>query len=99
MSTVDPYARATFDTRIVCQARHGLDLEADASRWRIVAHPGRTVAEPAYVVLELKFGRTAPAWMVAIVRRFDLLRHSFSKYGHSLRAELALPSSRVAAAG
>ncbi len=98
-STIDPYARATFDTRVVCQAKRAFDLEADPRHWRTVAHPGRTVTEPAYVVLELKFGSTAPAWMVAMVRRFDLLRHSFSKYGYSLRAELALPSSRVSATG
>ena len=53
--------------------------------------------EPAYAVVELKFGRTAPAWMIALVQRFDLLRQSFSKYGHSLRAELALPTVRVPA--
>lgn len=99
VSTVDAYARATFDTRITCQARHSLDLAADSRRWRVVPHPGRTVLEPAYAVVELKFGRTAPEWMGALVRRFDLMRHSFSKYGHSLCAELALPTLRVATAG
>jgi hypothetical protein len=98
-STIDPYARATFDTRVTCQARYAFDLEADPRRWRSVSHPGRTITEPAYVVLELKFGKTAPAWMVAMVQRFDLLRHSFSKYGYSLRAEMALPSLRVGASG
>lgn len=97
VSTVDRYARVTFDTRIRCQSRRRLDLDADPRRWRVVAHPGRIVTEPAYTVVELKFGRTAPPWMVALVRRCDLLRHSFSKYGHSLHAQLAAPTLRVAA--
>lgn len=99
VSAVDVYARATFDTRIACQPRHALELEADPRRWRPVPHPGRTVTEPAYTVVELKFGPRAPEWMVALVRRFDLMRHSFSKYGYALRAEWALPTSRVPTAG
>ena len=55
--------------------------------------------EPEYVVLELKFGATVPRWMQGIVRRFDLIRYSFSKYCYGLRAEWALPGHRVPALG
>lgn len=94
MSDVDVYGRLTFDRNILVQPARELDLGADPTRWRSVDHRARTrTGEPVFV-LELKFERRPPAWMVALVRRLDLVRYSFSKYCYGVAAELTLPSSR-----
>lgn len=98
-SDVDDYARVTFDTQIVAQSRDGWDLDANELRWCVVRPPSRTVMEPEYVVLELKFGATIPRWMQGIVRRFDLIRHSFSKYCYGVLAEWDVPANRIPAFG
>jgi hypothetical protein len=45
-------------------------------------------------VLEMKFERRPPRWMVALVQRLDLIRYSFSKYCYGVTAELTLPDVR-----
>jgi hypothetical protein len=96
VSEYDDYARLTFDRRIACQVERELRLDGDARGWRFVVPPGRTVLDPALLVLELKAGKTVPRWMSDIVRRFDLVRWSFSKYAYGLQAQLTLPELRAA---
>ncbi|WP_437766683.1 polyphosphate polymerase domain-containing protein [Sorangium sp. So ce281] len=94
-STIDTYARLTFDRKIVCQRRETLDLDAAEGGWRPVDHPVQTQTPEPVCVLELKFERRPPAWMVALVRRLDLVRHSFSKYCYGVTAQLTLPEARA----
>ncbi|HLM74498.1 MAG TPA: VTC domain-containing protein, partial [Polyangiaceae bacterium] len=96
VSVVDNYARLTFDRRIVCQARDTFDLEATPSRWRAVDHPVKTQTPEPVCVLELKFERVTPRWMVDLVKRLELVRLSFSKYCYSIDALLLLPMGRAA---
>lgn len=93
-STLDTYARLTFDRKIVCQRRETLDLDASEGGWRPVDHPVQTQTPEPVSVLELKFERRPPPWMVALVRRLDLVRHSFSKYCYGVTAQLTLPEAR-----
>ncbi|WP_080682331.1 polyphosphate polymerase domain-containing protein [Sorangium cellulosum] len=95
-STLDRYARITFDRRVVCQRKEALDLEASDRGWRPVDHPVQTNTHEPVCVLELKFERRPPAWMVALVRRLELVRRSFSKYCYSVNAQLMLPDVRSA---
>jgi SPX domain protein involved in polyphosphate accumulation len=95
ISTVDNYARLTFDRRIVCQTKDTLDLVADTKRWRSVDHPAQTTTFEPVCVLELKFERLPPRWMVDLVKRHELVRMSFSKYCYSVNAQMLLPTSRV----
>lgn len=95
-STLDKYARLTFDRRVVSQRMETLDLDADETRWRPVDHPVQTRTMEPVCVLELKFERRPPAWMVALVRRLELVRYSFSKYCYGVTAQLTLPESRSA---
>ncbi len=95
-STLDKYARITFDRRVVCQRRETLDLDAPEGRWRPVDHPVQTQTHEPVCVLELKFERRPPAWMAALVQRLELVRHSFSKYCYSVNAQLTLPEARAA---
>lgn len=95
VSVVDNYARLTFDRRVVCQARETLDFEASPSRWRAVDHPAKTATPEPVCVLELKFERRAPRWMVDLVKRLELVRLSFSKYCYSVDSLLLLPVTRA----
>lgn len=95
VSEIDSYARLTFDKKIVVQPIETFELEADPHRWRPVDHTWQTRTTEPMTVLELKFERRPPAWMVAMVRQLGLVRGSFSKYCYGINAELTLPSQRT----
>lgn len=98
VSEIDSYGRLTFDRKIEVQRCDELRFEADPGRFRAVDHVVRTNTLEPVTVLELKFERRPPAWMVAMVRRLELSRRAFSKYCYGVAAELSLPDRRVAAA-
>ncbi|WP_437593890.1 polyphosphate polymerase domain-containing protein [Sorangium sp. So ce1000] len=94
ISELEAYARLTFDRKIAVQSWDSLELEADPRRWRPIDHTAQTRTAEPVTVLELKFERRPPAWMVALVKRLDLIRYSFSKYCYGVNAELTLPGER-----
>ncbi len=94
ISEIDSYARLTFDRKIAVQEQDKLDLDAVPTRWRAIDHRAQTRTEEPVCVLELKFERRPPRWMVALVQRLDLIRYSFSKYCYGVTAELTLPDVR-----
>ena len=87
-STIDDYARVTFDTNICAQRMERLSFDGDPRAWRSLDDPilQRTQHGRSMVVLELKFTSHVPLWMVGLARRFGLVRCGFSKYGNSIRA-------------
>ena len=94
-STIDSYARVTVDRRIVGQAMTRWSVEADERRWRpidvgLLSYGMRE----SIAVLELKFERRPPRWMVAMVKNLGLERRSFSKYGKTVETQLQLPQRR-----
>jgi hypothetical protein len=95
LSIVDSYARLTIDRKIRAQAARGLSLEAAPGAWRPVDHPLRTSTSGCVAVLELKFERRPPRWMVDMVRHLELVRKSFSKYCYGLDAIGSLPAWRT----
>ncbi len=86
MSTIDDYARVTFDTWIQAQAVDALTFEPGSGRWRALDDAVLQRTHDSLVVLELKFTRHVPLWLVNIVRRLGLQRGAYSKYGNSIRA-------------
>jgi SPX domain protein involved in polyphosphate accumulation len=96
VSDVDAYARLTFDRKVVAQPRETVDLEAGPHLWRAIDNPVRTWTPEPVCVLELKFERRPPAWMVSMVRRLELVRRSFSKYCYGVAEALTLPQARSA---
>ncbi len=94
ISEVDSYARLTFDRKICVQEQDKLELEAIPNRWRFVDHRVQTNTNEPVCVLELKFERRPPRWMLSLVQRLDLIRYSFSKYCYGVAAELTLPDVR-----
>lgn len=95
-SEFDAYARVTFDRNILAQPKERLELNADGTRWRSVDDAARTFAGQPVSLLELKFERRPPAWMVGMVQRLELVRRSFSKYAHGVRGALDSPQLRTA---
>jgi len=99
-STIDDYARITFDTRIRCQPTSRLTLDADEGAWRCVDGSEDFHDSRARTVLELKFTEAVPSWLVSIVRALDLQRLSFAKYGRAVRSwREERPMDRVARTG
>ena len=94
ISEIDSYARLTFDRKIAVQEQDKLELEAMPSRWRAIDHRAQTRTDVPVCVLELKFERRPPRWMVDLVKRLELVRYSFSKYCYGVTAELTLPEMR-----
>jgi hypothetical protein len=95
-STVDDYARVTFDFAVRCQSRRHVDLGANEQGWRPVDHPRRLSLQHSMVIVELKFGSMVPRWMMRLVQRFELIRYAFSKYCFSIEAQELLPEDHVA---
>ncbi|MEW5851259.1 MAG: polyphosphate polymerase domain-containing protein [Myxococcota bacterium] len=95
VSTVDDYARLTFDRHIRCQLKSTLDMEVDPKAWRLVDDPIRTKSLEPITLLELKFAGPAPRWMMNMVQRLELIRYSFSKYGYSLDVQHSVPGVRI----
>lgn len=79
----DEYARISIDTQIRCQREAQLDLRGSRS-WRPIDHPLLTWTDRSTCVVELKWAEVAPRWMIDLVHRLDLMRHSFSKYCFSM---------------
>jgi hypothetical protein len=81
-STIDNYARVTFDRQI--QACACATFAFEEGSW--------TPIDSGLVVVELKFEGNAPAWMQRIIRKLELPRLSFSKYSRAIDAvRRALP--------
>ena len=97
MSRLEDYARVSIDTDIRCQRASAWSLSAGPRQWRGVDHTVQTATHQPVAVLELKFAGQAPWWMFDLVRRFDLIRHSYSKYCYSIAALLTSPRSSVSA--
>ncbi len=92
-SVIDDYARVTFDSAIEYQPWDEASFDGSAGAWLPLDDVVTANLARSGIVLELKFdaaGRfgdddrssgRAPPWMISLVRRFDLLRRGFSKYG------------------
>lgn len=94
-STIDDYARVTFDSHIRAQPTESLSFEPDPGRWRALDDAVTQRSLGSMVVLELKFTTNVPLWMVNLARRFELVRGAFSKYGTSIRAHYLPADNRT----
>ena len=100
VSTVDDYARVTFDTRIQAIDVDHATLRPSRGSWRALDDAVNTRASAeSFVVLELKFTSYVPTWMVNIVQGLGLCRGAFSKYGTSVKAFFEPGGDRTVRAG
>jgi len=96
-STIDPYARVTFDRAIRYQYAAELSLETDERAWVPIDDPiaMRGLVTTSLAVLELKFEDRAPAWMASLVKSLELPRLAFSKYTRAIESLTMRPASRA----
>lgn len=81
VSRYDRYARVTFDHHL--EALRALDYSVpvqDGLGWLPFDDPRRLGLPSSGVILELKCTTHVPAWMIDLVRRFNLQPLGFSKY-------------------
>ncbi len=83
-STVDDYARVTFDKNLRYQCTDQFSVTPDDRQ--MINYDVSSIFdshEPS-VVLELKSGGDLPHWMKSLIQIFNLRQRSFSKYERSL---------------
>lgn len=89
-SLVDDYARVTFDQRIEGQltSPDAWHFDLDPQGFRALDDATGVRDTTTRTVLELKFTRRAPRWMMSLVERLGLQRQAYSKYGRAIEAAL-----------
>ena len=81
LSDIDLYARVTFDRDLRFQPEEGFNVTPDEKQMchydheEIYPHPEQNV------ILELKCEKQVPLWMIQMIKKFELTRNGFSKYG------------------
>ena len=84
LSTVDDYARVTFDRFMRYRPEPEYNVHPTESSMLNYDH-AETFGHPGTnVVLELKCERKIPMWIVDLIRRFNLTRGAFSKFEGSM---------------
>lgn len=84
LSTVDDYARVTFDRSLRYRPETDYDVRPTESTMLHYDHPGTFEHPGRNVVLELKCERKIPVWFVDLIQRFQLVREGFSKFEGSM---------------
>jgi SPX domain protein involved in polyphosphate accumulation len=83
----EAYARITFDQRLQFQKCDEWTLDGDDKCYRAADDPVATgeLGGAPLVLMEVKFERDLPRWMVHLIRSLELDRRGFSKYGIGVR--------------
>ena len=80
LSTVDSYARVTFDRKVRCQPWSDWSLDADPRNWIALDSPQTMLSVPQGVVLELKCLSAVPRWLANVAHHAGLQKIRYSKY-------------------
>lgn len=84
LSTIDDYARVTFDRSMRYREETGYNVVPTEGSMLNYDHPDTFGVPGANVVLELKCERKVPMWIVDLIKRFNLVRGGFSKFEGSM---------------
>lgn len=101
-STIDEYARVTFDRELSFQPAVDLTTEAPDDDWRYIDHATsqRSLSSTrSLVLLELKFLNVVPGWMRHMSHTLGLQRLAFCKYTRAVEAMRMPFDTRVARSG
>ena len=92
-STIDDYARVTFDHRIeaALPIRDEVIISDSGADWVPVDRAGRFGLGRPALVLELKCERGVPRWMLDVMQSLGLKREGFSKYAAAIEGVRAMP--------
>jgi len=88
-STVDSYARVTFDRRVVSQPWRDWSFDTDDVNWLALDSSRSMLSVPQGVVLELKCLTAVPRWLSNLVQDLDLVRARYSKYCKGIERHFA----------
>ena len=101
-STIDEYARVTFDRQLSFQRATAMTLIPEHDQWTYIdyasAQRGFSLSESS-VLLELKFTNMVPGWMRSMVHTLGLQRLAFCKYTRAVDSLRFVPERRIARAG
>jgi hypothetical protein len=86
------YARVSFDRKVAYFPTRHYDFESGRNRIRQLSMGAGE--RSAAVLVELKCETLMPAWMVDVIRRYELNRVGISKYSQATRVELAAAQCR-----
>ncbi|HVK60809.1 MAG TPA: polyphosphate polymerase domain-containing protein [Bdellovibrionales bacterium] len=84
LSTIDDYARVTFDRDLRYQPENTFNVIPDDRKLSHYDHPDSFLDPGNCVILELKCERKIPVWLIDLIQHFELTRGNFSKYGNSM---------------
>ncbi|MES2966130.1 MAG: polyphosphate polymerase domain-containing protein [Bdellovibrionota bacterium] len=84
ISTIDDYARVTFDRDLRYMPTNEFTVKPVEKRMVHYDDLEAFIEPGTNVVLELKCERKVPVWIVDLIRQFDLTQGSFSKYHSSM---------------
>jgi SPX domain protein involved in polyphosphate accumulation len=87
-STIDDYARVTFDRSLRFQMVDNFTVTPDPQKMNNYDFGSAFGEDKSSIVLELKSHRKVPQWMLDMIRIFGLNKKSFSKYERSLEESL-----------
>jgi hypothetical protein len=85
ISTVDSYARVTFDREVVCRPCGDWSLDSDGRDWLPLDSPASMLGVRQGVVLELKCLQAVPRWLSRVAQEANLERARFSKYCRGIK--------------
>jgi len=88
VSTIDDYARITFDRDLRFQFEAGYNLIPDEKKMINYDNTTLFLEENAPCILEIKCTTRVPSWIIDMIRTFDLTRSSFSKYENGVKDTL-----------
>ncbi|MGZ3770764.1 MAG: polyphosphate polymerase domain-containing protein, partial [Bdellovibrio sp.] len=91
ISREDSYARVTFDRDLRYQEMKDWQVAPDECLLTHYDHPYIFELPEQNVVLELKCEKKIPTWMIDMIKKFQLVRSSFSKYGNSMITYCQIP--------
>jgi hypothetical protein len=89
LSTVDSYARVTFDRQVVAQPWSDWSFDMDEVNWLALDGAHSMLARERGVVLELKCLTAVPLWLTQVVQRVGLTRARYSKYCKGIERHFA----------
>ncbi len=86
LSTIDEYARVTFDRDLRYQLEENYNVVPDDKKMCHYDHPTSFKNMRKNIVLELKCERKIPVWFLDLIQKFQLVELDFSKFNNGMRA-------------
>ena len=85
VSDFEAYGRVTFDRQLCCRPTKGsIELDYDERDMHFYDDPVSSASYDSPVILEIKVEKLVPNWAIELIRNFNLMQRSYSKYCNGL---------------